>query len=360
VFNQFLKNNEGMYVFGFLSYDIKDDQTRHFIHHEKPKVPDLHFFAAENVLIKNNFGATFFGTEQKLVEIKRMLIKTSKQEEGVFNVSMKCNVNHNEYLKNISEIQNHIQLGDFYELNYCIEYTGEKPDIKSNILFNKLTSVTNAPFSSYYSCPEYTILSGSPERYLQKKKQTIISQPIKGTAKREQERYADIKIAERLKNDQKERSENMMIVDLVRNDLSKIAEKNSVNVPELCKLYSFKTVHQLISTISCQLKEGVCFTDIIDATFPMGSMTGAPKMNAIKFAHKFENFNRGIYSGSIGCIEPNGNFDFNVVIRSVVMDNIKNSLHVGIGGAITIKSNPDREYEECQVKYKAIKEILNA
>lgn len=358
--DQFLKKNQNNYVFGFLSYDIKESQTRHLIHKDKTTFPNLEFFAAQNVIIKHKSGLLFYGFD---ADLKKLNISNEFQgdlEESNFSSHLTCSVNQADYEQNVQELKNQIQLGNFYEMNYCMEYVGKIPNVDSKKIFKKIVDITDAPFSTYYASPDVEILSGSPERYIKKKEKTLSSQPIKGTAKRGSSETEDLKIAKDLKNDEKERSENIMIVDLVRNDLSKIATKNSVNVTELCKLYSFNTVHQLISRVCCQISDNITFSDVIDATFPMGSMTGAPKINAIKFAHQFEKFNRGIYAGSVGVIEPNGNFDFNVVIRSIILNKLNNSMHIGIGGAITIKSDPSKEFEECNVKFKAIREVLNA
>ena len=206
---------------------------------------------------------------------------------------------------------------------------------------------------------DYSIFSGSPERFLKKVGSKLISEPIKGTAKRGLTKTEDEELIKSLVSDPKERAENVMIVDLVRNDLSKIATKNSVQVEELCQIYSFETVHQMISRISCDIKESASFTEIIKATFPMGSMTGVPKIRAMELIEEHESFKRGVYSGSIGYIKPNGDFDFNVVIRSLVYNRKNNYLSCSVGGAITIQSDPEKEYEECLIKVKRILDGMN-
>ncbi|MGB2088637.1 MAG: chorismate-binding protein, partial [Psychroflexus salarius] len=161
-----------------------------------------------------------------------------------------------------------------------------------------------------------------------------------------------------LATDPKELAENIMIVDLVRNDLSKLATKASVKVDELCRIYTFEQVHQMISTISCELKPNIDFTSILEATFPMGSMTGAPKIEAMKLAEAYETTKRGLYSGSIGYITPNGDFDFNVVIRSLLYNAKRAYLSYMVGSAITDQSIPENEYQECLLKGKALQEIF--
>ncbi len=155
----------------------------------------------------------------------------------------------------------------------------------------------------------------------------------------------------------KEIAENIMIVDLVRNDLSTVAAKGTVKVDELCKVYSFKQVHQLISTISCSVKN-VHPVDIIKKTFPMGSMTGAPKIAAMKIIEDLEETKRSLYSGAVGYITPNNNFDFNVIIRSILYNEDKQYVSYSVGGAITSKSTAEEEYDECLLKAKAMKQVL--
>ena len=201
-------------------------------------------------------------------------------------------------------------------------------------------------------------LSASPERYISKNGNTVISQPIKGTAKRLIDKMEDEKLRLQLENDQKERSENIMITDLVRNDLSKFANKGSVKVDELCKIYSFEQVHQMISTITCQVDNSLSPVYMIRETFPMGSMTGAPKISAMNIIEELEDSKRGLYSGAIGYFDPRGNFDFNVVIRSILYNTLNNYVSFSVGSAITAKSIPENEYEECLIKAKAMREAL--
>ena len=201
-------------------------------------------------------------------------------------------------------------------------------------------------------------MSATPERYIKKDGCKVISQPIKGTEKRSDNKKEDQQLALELSNDEKERSENIMIVDLVRNDLSRTAKKGSVKVKELCKIYTFDQVHQMISTVESKVKKSTNPIDIIETTFPMGSMTGAPKISAMQIIEELEETKRGLYSGAVGYISPKGNFDFNVVIRSILYNETKQYVSYSVGGAITAKSNPLKEYEECLVKAKAMRQVL--
>lgn len=269
-------------------------------------------------------------------------------------------ISKEEYIRNVESLKDHIQKGDIYEVNYCQEFFAENVEIPHKLdAYFKLNYLTRAPYSSFFFIDQFTLFCGSPERFLHRKGNHLISEPIKGTTRRGKTPEEDEALKEALLNDPKERSENVMIVDLVRNDLSKIALPNSVEVEELFGIYSFETVHQMISRIGCDISEETTFTDILRATFPMGSMTGAPKISAMKLIEEHECFQRGIYSGSIGYIRPNGEFDFNVVIRTLVYNHVTKYLSCAVGGAITIKSDPEKEYEECHIKVKGILDGMN-
>jgi para-aminobenzoate synthetase component 1 len=355
----FLNENKDSYIFGCLSYDLKNDiENLNSTNFDGLEFPDLHFWKPQYVvrLQKENY---IFLQGEKNSEIFDFLNYFLEEETDVnfhkFNIEFKSRTTKENYIENVKKIKASIQRGDVYEVNYCQEFYAENVEINYPLdTYFKLNNISKAPFSGFLQLEDYLVFCGSPERYIQKKENKLISQPIKGTAARNE----DLKIDELnklvLENSQKERSENVMIVDLVRNDFSKIAQKGSVNVEELCKVYSFATVHQMISTIACEPKDKTSFTDIIRATFPMGSMTGAPKVSAMELIEKHEDFKRGLYSGSIGYISPNGDFDFNVVIRSLIYNRKTNYLSCAVGGAITIQSDPEDEFEECQIKVKKI------
>jgi para-aminobenzoate synthetase component 1 len=207
---------------------------------------------------------------------------------------------------------------------------------------------------------EFSIFCGSPERYLNKAGSTLKSQPIKGTARRLANPEEDEKIKEELRASEKERAENVMIVDLVRNDLTKCALPGTVKVDELCGIYSFEQVHQMISTVSCQLAEGTTLSHILRSSFPMGSMTGAPKIRAMQLIESFEQTRRGVYSGSVGYIAPNGDFDLILIIRTMLYDADQKYLSFQVGSAITHQAIPEIEYDECLLKAKAILQVLKS
>ncbi|MEA3318161.1 MAG: anthranilate synthase component I family protein, partial [Bacteroidota bacterium] len=252
----------------------------------------------------------------------------------------------------------HIKKGDIYEVNFCQEFYG-KGELNPVKVYQRLNKISPTPFSCYGKFHSKYLISASPERFIKKEANKIISQPIKGTIKRGKNKQEDKELIKKLKNDKKERAENIMIVDLVRNDLSRTAKKGSVKVDELCGIYSFEQVHQMISTISCEIKSDENYVNIIKNAFPMGSMTGAPKIRAMKLIEKYEKTKRGLYSGAVGYISPERNFDFNVIIRSMLYNSESKYLSFIVGGAITSLSVPEKEYEECILKAEAMIKTLN-
>jgi len=253
----------------------------------------------------------------------------------------------------------HIQRGDIYEANFCMEFFAENALINPLDVYQKLNAISEAPFSVYFKNDLQFLLSASPERYLKKIDTKIISQPIKGTSRRHAEIELDENSKKELETNEKERSENIMIVDLVRNDLSRTACKGSVEVEELCGMYSFKQVHQMISTIVSQVENTISPIEILKTTFPMGSMTGAPKISAMNIIENLEETKRGLYSGAVGYFTPNGDFDFNVVIRSILYNAQNQYVSFSVGSAITTLSDPEKEYEECLLKAKAMFAVLS-
>ncbi|MBC7722420.1 MAG: anthranilate synthase component I family protein, partial [Pedobacter sp.] len=274
---------------------------------------------------------------------------------------IKPRITKETYLQIIQQIKAHILRGDCYEINFCQEFYAENAIINPLNIYQQLTKLSPNPFACYYKLNDKYLLCASPERYLKKEGNRLMSQPIKGTFKRNK---ADTKIDETLKQQlfqsPKDRSENVMVVDLVRNDLSKICKQGSVNVEELFGIYTFPQVHQMISTIVGELQDGLDVADILQATFPMGSMTGAPKKKVIQLIDKYEQTQRGLYSGAVGYITPNKDFDFNVVIRSILYNASNQYLSYQVGGGITFNSDANSEYEECLLKAEAMIEVLTA
>ena len=363
--SQFVQTHRGSYIFSCLSYDIKnqvEDLTSN--NDNRLGFPDAIFWVPKYVVLIDNNEVNFVQGQRnnESANFLNTVLSVKNQEKfPSVEFEMRARTSKENYLAHVSELQEHIQLGNIYEVNYCQEFYAEEVELQQPIeAYFKLNSITKAPYSSYFAFKEFYVLGGSPELYIQKTGDKISSSPIKGTRKRGKTPTEDGQLKKELFNDQKERSENVMIVDLVRNDLSKIATKGSVQVDELFGVYSFETVHQLISTISCRVDNSTSFTDILHASFPMGSMTGAPKISAMKLIEEHEEFKRGIYSGAIGLIKPNGDFIFNVVIRSLLYNSKEKYLSCPVGGAITINSIPEKEYEECLVKVQGILDQMNA
>ena len=361
----FITNHKGKYIFIALSYDLKNDvenlKSNNLNIHQFPKAI---LWAAKNVVQINNNKIHFLEGEENVENLNfiQSFIKKSKQKEfPSLNIEFKNRVSYSDYIDNVNLLKEEIQKGNIYEVNYCQEFYANNVEIENPLdVYFKLNKITKAPYSTYFQANEFSIFSGSPELYINKKGEKIQSSPIKGTRKRGATFEEDEHLKVELKNDLKEQAENIMIVDLVRNDLSRIAKKNSVKVDELMGIYSFETVHQMISTISCNVNKNVSFSDILKATFPMGSMTGAPKISAMQLIEKHEDFQRGIYAGSIGYISPTGDFDFNVIIRSLIYNQKEKYISCPVGGAITINANAESEYEECLVKVKGILSQMNA
>ena len=265
-----------------------------------------------------------------------------------------------DYIENIHKILALIRRGDFYEINYCQAFEAALTNAHPVNVYTNLTEVSPTPFACFYKNATDYLLCASPERYLQKKGSRLISQPIKGTIKRNIQNEIEDKLQlETLQNSSKDKSENVMVVDLVRNDLSRICEQGSVAVSELFGIYTYPQVHQMISTITGSVNDKVSFSEILDATFPMGSMTGAPKKSVMETIDLLEPTKRGLYSGTIGYINPTGDFDFNVVIRSIFYNSQSGKANYQVGGGITIYSDPEKEYEECLLKAAAIKKVLS-
>lgn len=357
--------SEKEWKFGFVSYDYKNKIETHLSSEniDNHLNKELFFFNPEilYILSSNKLEILFNANVYNLSQVSEFL---NKIENIDFDVNSKVEIaliprlTKQEYLSNVNLLKEHIQLGDVYEVNYCQEFYAKNIDLNPIELYIRLNEKSPTPFSCFVKHENNYLLSASPERFLKKENDNIFSQPIKGTVKRGKNKDEDEELKSVLANDEKERSENIMIVDLVRNDLSKIAKRNTVKVDELCGIYSFPQVHQMISTVSAQLKNDVDFNTILKATFPMGSMTGAPKVRAMQLIEKYETSKRGLYSGSIGYIKPNGDFDFNVVIRSILYNKNSNYLSFFVGGAITNLSDPEKEYQECLLKAKAMFEVL--
>ncbi|MBC7696246.1 MAG: anthranilate synthase component I family protein [Burkholderiales bacterium] len=281
-------------------------------------------------------------------------------ESQAEKLNIKATVSKEEYIEKVNLLKQHIQKGDIYEINYCMTFEAHDVSIDPITIYQKLNAISKAPYSAFAKFDKQYIISSSPELFLSKKGNTLTTKPIKGTAKRGLTPKEDETIKNELHLNLKERNENVMIVDVARNDLSHLAKKGTVKVDKLCDIESFEQVHQMVSTVTCELKSNTSFDDIIKATFPMASMTGAPKIRAMELINDYELYNRGPYSGTLGYIEENGDFDLSVLIRSIFYDEEKHYLSFTVGSAITAMCNAEDEYQECLLKAKAMMEVLRS
>ncbi|MCH3881752.1 MULTISPECIES: anthranilate synthase component I family protein [Tenacibaculum] len=352
------------YIFGYISYDVKNDiEQLSSSNFDGLDFSDLYFFQPQKLIfIKGNTVEFHYlrMIDDEIEEDFEEIIQYSNPiiQESNSDIKIKLRIHKDEYHKKVEKMLAHIHRGDIYEANFCQEFYAENTSINPFEVFQHLNEISEPPFATFLKLENQYLLSATPERYIKKEGTKVISQPIKGTAKRLINKVEDAKIAFDLAHDKKEQAENVMIVDLVRNDLSKTAVKGSVKVEELCKVYTFKQVHQMVSTIVSDVEHTTHPVDIIKETFPMGSMTGAPKVSAMKIIENLEETKRGLYSGTVGYFTPAGDFDFNVVIRSILYNEEKKYVSYSVGGAITAKSTPEKEYEECLLKAKAMKYVL--
>lgn len=351
-------SKKGCWLFGFLSYDLKNElEHLKSENHDGLDFPDLCFFEPEILVEVQKEEVRISGNGAE--KFKESIFEVNVRFESIKEVKIRSRISKEKYIKNILQLLSHIQLGDIFEVNFCQEFYAENAFVNPESVYNVLNTKSPVPFGSFLKVGDKYCLGASPERFIKKTGTKVISQPIKGTVKRAASEEGDEVVKKDLINNDKEKSENVMIVDLVRNDLSRFAKDGSVQVEELFGIYTFPQVHQMISTIVCEVKEDQSPVEIIKNTFPMGSMTGAPKVRAMKLIEEYESTKRGLYSGAIGYIKPNVDFDFNVVIRSILYNASKQYLSFMVGGAITSKSNPQDEYEESLLKAKAIFEVLS-
>lgn len=343
---------EADWLFGHLAYNQQSNPIG---------FSPVTFFQPETVLRLSNttlWIETIHASAENIFE--QIIAQPIPSNEQAMPIAMQPKIGRAAYLATVHLLKQHIQRGDCYEINFCQEFFAENSNINPVQSYLGLTGISPTPFACYYKQQNAHLLCASPERYLQRRGMQLISQPIKGTNKRNTTNaLLDDELKEALKQSSKDQSENVMVVDLVRNDLSRICKEGTVRVAELFGIYSFPQVHQMISTVTGELKPNTLFTEIIEASFPMGSMTGAPKKKVMELIEQYEMNPRGIYSGAVGYIDPQQNFDFNVVIRSLMYNADNKYLSYWVGSGITFYSNPEDEYEECLLKASAMNTILN-
>ncbi|WP_228547202.1 aminodeoxychorismate synthase component I [Nonlabens antarcticus] len=352
------------WIFGYLGYDLKNElEPLQSQNRDLMEFPDLQFFIPETVVEIGVDQVVFHSYEEDPYELQKLFEKIQQQElrsDIKFSAQspLIATDSKTDYLEKANAFLKHIQRGDIYEANLCTQFYAKEVELNPLKAFADLNASSSPPFAAYARFDNHYIISASPERYLKKTGRQLLSQPIKGTAARSSDPETDRQIKNDLLANQKERSENVMIVDLVRNDLSRIAKKGSVEVSELFGMYTFPQVHHMISSITATLSDQFSGMDAIKATFPMGSMTGAPKISAMKIIEQTESFKRGVYSGAVGYMSPQGDFDFNVVIRTLLYNAEKRVVSLSVGSAITAAAVPESEYEECLVKAAALMKVL--
>ncbi|MBC7486001.1 MAG: anthranilate synthase component I family protein [Cytophagaceae bacterium] len=359
----FIQQHQGQHIFSYINYGLKN-HIEYFSERSSDPLafPFIHLYVPHYLFVQED-DQSWQAYDKKSEALLPALLASSndhslRTQETQASAPV-AQFSHDEYIAIIQRIKAELAQGNIYEINFCNSYSGACKNINYTSLYEELNSISPMPFSALYKHKEHVLLSASPERFIQKKNNQLVSQPIKGTAGRLTNTADDQKQKQYLEESLKERTENIMIVDLVRNDLSKVCMGGSVMVEELCRVYTFEKVHQMISTITGELeKTNIPFSELLQALFPMGSMTGAPKLKAMKLIDELEKEARGLFSGTVGYIQPNGDFDFNVIIRSLLFNEKKGWYKFHAGSAITMASDAELEYQECDVKTLPIRLLL--
>ncbi|WP_286746968.1 anthranilate synthase component I family protein [Roseivirga sp. UBA1976] len=346
----------GRWLFGFIGYDLKNEIEDLQSHNtDRLAFEPLAFFEPEHLIFFEDDGLRIVSEQPSLTE---EIALTDKIDSASIFTSPQASITREQYIDTVDRLRQHIEEGDCYEINFCQEFHGTVQNWNPVDTYLRLNTISPKPFSCLQKFNHQFIVCASPERFLKKEGTKIISQPIKGTRPRSANTTEDQLLKEQLRTSEKEIAENMMIVDLVRNDLARTSKPGTVKVEELFGLYSFEQVHQMISTVVAELRSDVDSIDAIKHAFPMGSMTGAPKVKVMQLIEQYENTKRGAFSGAAGYIEPNGDFDFNVLIRSLFVNAQSGVYSFQVGSAITYDADSASEYEECLLKASALHRIL--
>ena len=346
------------WITGFFGYDLKNEvENLTSFNPDELNFPDLYFFAPKHLILLKGNQAEIISDDEHFI-LDTIKNHPTHQTTKSSSINIQSRFSKTEYLDAANKIKEHISRGDIYVTNFCQEFFAENATIDPLEVFSKLNVISPNPFAGFFKWGSNYILSASPERFLAKRNKKLISQPIKGTAKRGKTIEEDEIIKQHLRSHTKELQENVMIVDLVRNDLTRSAKQGTVKAEELFEIRSFNQLHQMISTVVCEIEDDLTPVDAIRNTFPMGSMTGAPKISAMRLMEEFERSKRGIYSGAMGYFSPDGDFDFNVVIRTILYNAANEYLSFQVGSAITYHADAEQEYEECLLKAKAILQVL--
>lgn len=353
----FRDQNPG-FITGFFGYDLKNETERLSSNNiDGLKFPDLYFFAPQIIITINGLEVEIIGdnADEIFKTIDNVKLSADSKPSAI---KLTSRFSRKEYMDTVNHIKQHINRGDIYVTNFCQEFYADDATIDPLKIFTQLSPLSPTPFSSFFKWDGNYIMCASPERFLAKRGNKLISQPIKGTARRDNDQVIDQSLIDELRQHPKELQENVMIVDLVRNDLTHSAKPGTVKTEELFGIQTFKQVHQMVSTVVCELRDDVSAVQAVKNTFPMGSMTGAPKISAMQLMEQYERSKRGVYSGAIGYFNPDGDFDLNVVIRTILYNSTNKYLSFHVGSAITYHADAESEYEECLLKAKAILEVL--
>ncbi len=349
------------WLIGYLTYDLKNEiedlQSRN---QDYLQFPSAYFYVPRHIIHFTETAISIETLENPEDVYEQIVSQTLTDPKPLTRsaIEVKQRTTSATYLAHVESIKNHILEGDVYELNYCMEFFAENALLNPWPVYEALNKKSPMPFSVYGRIQDFYLMCASPERFLKKTGNQLLSQPIKGTARRGNSAEEDEKIRIALRNNEKELAENMMIVDLVRNDLAKSAVTGSVKVEEIFGIYTFPQLHQMISSVSATKRPDLPFTEVIRNAFPMGSMTGAPKIKAMELIDQYEQAYRGLYSGAVGYITPNADFDFNVVIRSILYNAKNKYLSFQAGSAITYDALALQEYKECLLKARAMHDVL--
>ncbi|HLO82931.1 MAG TPA: anthranilate synthase component I family protein [Chitinophagaceae bacterium] len=349
------------WIFGHFGYDLKNEIEELRSDHPDPiGFPDSFLFVPEYVVIVEESSVSIGSLQQDHDAVFNEISAAEPVRFSGNQVEVKQRISRDEYISSVQKLQEHIHRGDCYEINFCQEFYAEHATIDPAATYHALSGISPNPFSVFYRWGSRYLLCASPERFLTRQGNRLLSQPIKGTIARDiEDPVRDLELKNELSQSLKDKTENVMIVDLVRNDLSRVCNEGTVEVNEMFGIYAFPQVYQMVSTVSGELKENMGLVDILRACFPMGSMTGAPKRKVLELIERYERTKRGIFSGSVGYITPGKDFDFNVVIRSIMYNEADHYLQFMAGSGITASSDPVQEYEECMLKASAIRKILS-
>lgn len=346
------------WVFGALRYEWRNVlEPAVFGDASEPEARHCEWFVPRHVMEWNGPALSLHvlpGGEQAALDWAGSFFRPTKEAPDPIALHWTEHCSREDYLSNVRTLLTHIHRGDIYEVNYCTERTATHRDFDPFTAFDPLLRLSAAPFAGFYRNRNEFALCASPERFLAFDQDKVLGQPMKGTRPRSAEPDEDKRLALELAADPKERSENIMALDVMRHDLSRIAASRSVSVDALCTVLSLPRVHQMISVVSARMRDGTTPLDAIRAAFPMASMTGAPKVRAMQLIQEIEGGARGLFSGSLGFFAPDGTGDFNVVIRTLLHDARSGLLSLSTGSAITALCDPEREWEECQLKARSV------